>query len=268
MPGEDAEVEEADAATADAESDPPSGESDDASGDDGGTDSLDDAASAAAEAAVAPDEAGAEAGSRGPGLVPGTSFATALRIEPGESPLLVDERSADQVDYFVFHVEAGSFYELTTDRSVFSPDNEITLYDSEHKPLAYNDDGPLWPGDRIDARLVVHAARTGDYFLKVEDPYTPPEFFDSSLSLLYYYLKVRPVTAQTPGFARATADGSTEPSFQHDARSGYEYVTLLGLFGAQGPACSFTGLAEHALIAHVAVGGAEHDGSSFSAGHV
>jgi hypothetical protein len=265
-PATDSEVEDADAATEDAAPEEPE-QPEDAVEDSGG--SVPDAASGAVlDAAGTPDDAGAEASVEVPGVKPGTGFENALRIEPGELAMLVNERAADQVDYFVFHAEAGSFYELTTDRSVFSPDNVITLYDAERKLLAYNDDGPLWPGDRLDARLIVHAAKTGDYFLKVEDPYTPPDFFGSEFGLLYYYLKVRAVTGETPGFARVLPDGSTAPTFQHDARTGYDYVTLLGLFGAESATCSFSGLAERALIAHVAQGGAEHDGSSFRAGHI
>ena len=78
-------------------------------------------------------DASSDAGVMRPSLVPGKSFETALRIEPGARPGPVDERSVDQVDYYVFHAEAGSFYELATDRSQFSPDNVIALYDAQKR---------------------------------------------------------------------------------------------------------------------------------------
>ncbi|HEX6243511.1 MAG TPA: PPC domain-containing protein, partial [Polyangiales bacterium] len=263
-PAEDAEPPDSDVPDDDAEIEP---ELDAAEPDplDAGADAADVDATGFVDASAA--DAGPDAAER-PGVIPGMSFADALRVETQGMPLLVNERSAEQVDYFVFHAEADAFYELTTDRSLYSPDNVIRLYDSARRVVATNDDGSIWPGDNIDSRLVVHTAQAGDYYLRVEDLYTPPEFFGSDFTLLYYYLRVRRVGDDTPGFARVRADGCGSPVFRHDDRSGYDYITLLGMFSAGGASCTFTGLADRALIAHVPASGAEHDGSSFGGGRV
>jgi hypothetical protein len=214
------------------------------------------------------EDAALDAGRELPGVIPGKGFADAPRIDLTSGALLVNERSADQVDYFVFRVEAGAFYEVSTDDGFFAPDNTIALYDSERRLLAQNDDGSAGWADGVDARLVFHAARAGDVFLKVEDLYTPASFFKSDFALLYYYLRVRKVGSETPGYAEVKPDGTTEALFVHDDQTGYEHVTLLGLFRPTPVTCSFAGAAQKVLMGHVLLGGAEHDGSTFAAGRV
>ncbi|HKP56806.1 MAG TPA: PPC domain-containing protein [Polyangiales bacterium] len=165
--------------------------------------------------------------------------------------VLQEVRSASQVDYFSFEAEAGSFYELATSRSRrFSPDNVMTLLDSELQPIAENDDGSLWDGDSIDARLVVRIAQGGKYFVRVQDPYTPPEVFDNpSFPLLYYHFWVRELLPNGRG---VTHESSSQVRFAHDDRSGYDYTTLIGeLPSAATDSFKLAGLREHALIAEV-----------------
>lgn len=222
-------------------------------------------ADAALDAGV---DASTDANTPVPGVIPGTSFADARRIEANGDNVLVNERSAEQVDHFVFRAEAGAFYELSTDDGVFAPDNMLSLYDAERRLLAQNDDGSAGWADGVDSRLVFRAAQSGDYYLKVEDIYTPPSFFKGDFKLLYYRLRVRQVSSATPGYAEVKADGSSEAIFQHDDQTGYDHVTLLGLFGQRPATCSFVGAESKALIGHALLGGAEQNGSTFTAGRV
>jgi hypothetical protein len=237
----------------------------DAAADDADAPSFDNASSdAGAVEGDAELEAGSDRTWRG-----GESFDSALLVPTNGPGLLIDERSADQVDYFAFQGEAGKFYELTTDRNSFSPDNVMSLFDSDRHALAQNDDGSLWPGDAIDARLLVHIAKSGTYFVAIEDPFTPPDFFGSGpFSLLYYHLTIREITPTTKGFVRAQAAGPTEVSFEHDEKSGYDYVTLLGELRSSEEVFAFQGQADKALIGQAAPGGPEGNGSTFSGGHV
>lgn len=195
------------------------------------------------------------------------SFERAQRIATDGSTLLIDELSADQVDYFVFTAEAGTYYEITTDNARFSPDNTIALYDGARELLAENDDGSVWPGDEHDARLVVRAKSSGDHFIRVEDPYTPAEFFDNDFALLYFHLGVRALTEGTEGFARAPSSGVL-PAFATDEESGYRYLTVVGEFGDSAARFDFEGIGEHALIARVHSGGVHGDGSTVADGRV
>jgi hypothetical protein len=211
-------------------------------------------------------DSGVEAGTESPSTRAGDSFASALRVEVGSLPIMIDERSATQVDYFAFQGEAGKFYELKTDNHTFSPDNVLKLFDSEQHALAQSDDGALWPGDAVDARLLVHIAKSGTYFIAIEDLTTTADFFSSALPLLYYHLTIREITPSTPGFALAKAGEQVAAGFQHDDKTGYDYVTLLGIPTAGDAPFVFQGQAGKALIGHVTSGGTEGDGSSFAKG--
>lgn len=200
------------------------------------------------------------------------SFETARPIEIGDTGALMDEKSADQVDYFVFSGEAGSFYELTTNRGTFSPDNLISLYDSEHELLAENDDGWIWPGDKIDSRLVVRLPATGQYFVRVEDRFTPPEFFAPSelggiASLLYYVLHVRAIGPDSEGYAFAD-QANASITLRKDEASGYAYVTLLGQFDGDIDLIGFSGIPDDLLVGHMHPGGPSGSGSTAAGGRV
>ena len=205
-------------------------------------------------------DAGTSAGGR---RVPGnSSFETARRLEPGES-LLQDLVSGSQVDYFVFSGEAGTFYELFTNRGDFTPDNTLWLYDSNHKLLAQNDDGGRWPGDAVDARLVVRLPRSGDYYVRVEDRATPDAFFMAgSFPLLFYNMHLNELTG-AEGVAHDTPDGPARVHFQRDAMSGYSFATLVGRLGdAALDRFELEGSADQALIGHARGPGIEGNGSS------
>ena len=240
---------------------------------------LDAALDASSDAGLPGDDPGvvpldASMGDAGTGAVPGqrpqtnVSFETAQRIESGDNAWLQDERSVDQVDYYVFSGEAGAYYEITTDRGSFSPDNVVVLYDSERNPIAQNDDGGVWSGDGLDVRLIVRLPESGDYFLEVQDPYTPPGFFGSSFPLLFYHLTLRELTEDTPGIALARDDTEVAVSFETDAVSGYAHVTLLADLGDGERTFDFEGGTDKVLIGHVLASGATGNGSSSGGGEV
>ena len=218
-------------------------------------------------------DAGADAQSGGdPNALPANvSFDTARKVPLASAEIWQTLHSVDQVDYYSFDAEAGRFYVLSTNRGNFSPDNVISLFDADHKLLAENDDGSLWPGDAIDARLLVRAAKSGTYYVVVEDRTTPPEYFDDRFASLYYQLMVRAIDADTPGFALESAnDMAAAPAqFVNDARSGNVYVTLLGtLSEGDRDLFSFSGRADNALIGELLVPGPDGDGSTALLGRV
>jgi hypothetical protein len=196
------------------------------------------------------------------------SFETALRVQTDGSNHLQDEQSADQLDYYVFSGTAGEFYELRTDTGDFTPDNVISLYDAEHTLIAENDSGSIWPGDAIDARLVVRVPSSGDYYVAVEDRLTPPEFFHSSFPLLYYHLSVRALGADATAVAHEGDAAPATVAFVQDATSGYGYATLLGEFGAGDDAFTFIGSTDQALIGHALPSGSSGNGGSAQGGRV
>lgn len=192
------------------------------------------------------------------------SFATAILLEDG-AITLQDELSADQIDYYKFRGEAGQFYELRTSRHRFSPDNVISLYDAEHNLIASNDDGAIWPDDGIDARLIIRLPQTGEYFVTVDDPFTPPEYFERpSFTLLYYSFVVRKL-GEGAGFAR---EGTTAVALATDEATQYRYVTLLGEFNQTPDSFTLPGAAQQALIGHVHPTGTTGSGSTATRGRV
>jgi hypothetical protein len=217
--------------------------------------------------------AGAEAGSAAPSaptLRPQTNvdFASAQRVVPGEVPRLQDERSVDQVDYYVFSGEAGAFYEITTDRGMFMPDNAIALYDVEQRLIARNDDAGIAAGEAIDARLVVRLPRSGDYYVTVEDVWTPATFFGSALPLLFYHFGVRELTEHTAGVAIARDDTAVSVAFEEDPVTGYAHALLLCEGGAQERTFDLAGRAAHALIGSVLATGPNGNGSTLEGGEL
>jgi hypothetical protein len=197
------------------------------------------------------------------------SFDSAWPIAVDARGVLQDVRSVGQVDYFVFEAKAGTFYELATGRRTFGPDTVMMLFDREQRLLAENDDGPRFPGDPIDARLVVRAAHSGKYYVRIEDPYTPEDVFSNpSYPLLYYRFWVRALNARAAGAVHARPGRQTEIGLVRDEASGYDCATLIGEF-AEGETDLFAlaGKADHALIGHVHSAG-EHGGGSTARGGV
>jgi hypothetical protein len=196
-------------------------------------------------------------------MQPRTTFESAQRVEADGPAVLTDILVPEQVDHYVFHGRAGSFYEIATDDSSYSPDLVLKLFDAERTLLATNDDGSLWPGDRFDTRLIVRLPADGDYYVRIEDPNTPAEFFQQSFRLLYYHLTLREVSAATAGFAAPTSIAFTE-----EARLGYRFVTVLGELEPSMNTLEFTGLDATALIARIHPGGVQGNGSDAPAGQV
>jgi hypothetical protein len=200
-----------------------------------------------------------------PGFAGNHSFETAVRLEPDGQPPIANEHSVDQVDYYTFRGQAGRFYVLSTEAGAYRPDNVITLYDAEHRAIASNDDGSIFPGDDIDTRLVVRLPRDGDYYVTVEDPSTDATVFRSEFVLLFYHLSLRTVTPETPGFA--FWDGTRVlDDYLVDEQYGYSYLTVVGSAEAPAQQIAFAGRAESALIARVLQGGSSGNGSSVQSG--
>jgi hypothetical protein len=83
------------------------------------------------------------------------SFATARPFEVG-TELSQRVFTGLQADFYRFEAEPDTFYELRTNRTDFSADCVISVFDAQHRLVAENDSGSFWPGDGIDARLVLH----------------------------------------------------------------------------------------------------------------
>jgi len=195
------------------------------------------------------------------------SFETALPIEPGSSRLqdVVHEK---QSNFFTFEAASVGFYEFKTESSDFSPDVVLKVYDASRTLIAQNDNGSLFPGDEVDARLVLRLPKPGRYFVEVSDPYTPARYFNSELSLLFYHLDARELV---PGAVGVSHAGSTvaEARFSIDETSGYSFVTLVGALEPSGvDEFSFTGLENQALIGHLLPSGMQGNGSSATTAQV
>lgn len=179
------------------------------------------------------------------------------------------EHSA-QKNYFAFDAEAGGFYALQTSSGRSSPNVAISLYDENRKLLAQNDQGSLWPGDGVDARLVVRTPHAGRYFVKVQDDATPAAFFtDPSLPERYYRLDVRALKPDSEGVTYVQPGQASDVAFAFDADSKYLYTTVVGLLRPSAvETISLTGLVDRALLGHVLEPGTAGDGSTGGAGPV
>jgi hypothetical protein len=198
------------------------------------------------------------------------SFATALALEVG-SEHAQRVFTGLQVDYYRFEAQAGTFYELRTNRSEASPNNVISVFDAGHHLVAENDSGSLWPGDFVDARLLLRFAEAGTYYVRVEDRTTPDDYFRDPFALPFSYrVRVREVNGDTPGFAMAGTDGADgELRFERDDTSGNAYVTLLGVLdGPDAVRVSLSGQTGRALIGQLTAAGIGGDGSSARGVHV
>lgn len=200
-----------------------------------------------------------------PGFAGNHSFETAVWLEPDGIPPIANEHGVDQVDYFAFHGRGGTFYALQTEFGTYHPNNVITLYDSDGRALATNDSGSIWPGDDIDARLVVRLPRDGDYYVKVEDQTTTAEVFAADFTLLYYHLTLRTITPETPGYV--FYDGTRVlDDYLFDDQLAYSYLTVVGTADDTAPSFQFDGLGDNALIARIHAGGAAGNGSTLVSG--
>jgi hypothetical protein len=196
-------------------------------------------------------------------LTKNESFETALPVALG-SGHLQDVVHFAQDNYFTFEASAGGYVDLRTSNSSYSPDVTLRLYDAQRALIAENDDGSLWPGDAVDARLVVRLPSAGRYFVEVSDANTPRDYFsDSSFSLLYYRLDVRAIEPGTPGFVFAEHGGQPRVTFALDGESGHSYVTLLGtLEAAQLDTFVFAGLEHQIMVGDVLAAGVPGHGST------
>jgi hypothetical protein len=223
----------------------------------GSGDAAQDAAAALAPDAAPLADAAVDAGEDS-GLVNGrpprknVDFDNALRMKTDDSRILQDVVVARQADFYVFTAKAGAFYEMKTDNSDFSPDLVMTLYDADKTQIGENDSGSIWPGDTIDARLVVRLDHDGEYFVRLEDRSTPASFFMQSFPLLYYHFQVRELGPDAPGVSHGSGSAPNDVHFAHDVLSEYDYSTLVGTYPADRlDVFAITGLHETALIGHV-----------------
>jgi hypothetical protein len=81
-------------------------------------------------------------------------------------------------------------------------------------------------------------------------------------------LSFREITSSTKGFAIAQSSGATQVAFEHDEKSGNDFVTVLGELRGDESVFSFEGQADKALIGQSAVAGPEGNGSTLTGGHV
>jgi hypothetical protein len=194
------------------------------------------------------------------------SFDTAKPIELGPTGVLHPVRSAAQLDYFSFEAQAGEVYVITAVRGRFSPNNVISFYDSQREKVAENDVGWLWPGDLVDARLVVRARESGAHFVVLEDRELTDEVFAiEGIPEFFYRVTVMQVGPSTPGFVWESGDGDepTVVAFTTDAASGVAYATVIGeLGGDEIDRFELHGADAQVLVGHVHPGGVTGNGSS------
>jgi hypothetical protein len=206
-----------------------------------------------------------------PTVLTNFSFDDARHVTLGPTGVLQPLESATQVDYYTFDAQAGEVYVISTNRGPFTPDNVLTLYGPDRDKLAENDTGWVWPGDAIDARLVVRAQETGAYYVVVEDRVLPDAAFAEGVPSFFYRLIVVRAEPSTMGFGWE-ADASDETAtvaFARDMITGLPYVTLIGQL-EEGEVDHFTlrGGAARALIGHVLPGGVTGNGSTITTGRV
>jgi hypothetical protein len=207
-----------------------------------------------------------------PTVLTNFSFDAAKPIELGPTGALQPLQSATQVDYFSFEAEAGEVYVITAHRGRFSPNNVLSFYDPQREKVAENDIGWLWPGDLVDARLVVRARESGVHFVVVEDRELTADVFEiEGLPAFFYRVTVALVEQTTPAFAWESGqdDEPAVVTFTVDPGSGVSHVTLIGEL-AEGETDRFQlhGGATQALIGHVHPGGVSGNGSTLIDGVV
>jgi hypothetical protein len=232
---------------------------------------LDAAADAAADAAVdaaadAEMDADALVEEVDPPLVRNFSFDEAKHLDYGPVGALQPLESVDQVDYFWFDAEAGEVYAITTARGQFSPNNVIAFYDPSREKIAENDVGGVWPGDLVDARLIVRARESGKHYVVIEDRVLPPAAFDNEeVPLFYYRVTVTHLEANMPGvaFEASSSGDAASVEFLDNEDFGVAYVTVIGEL-REGETDRFTlhGRDGQVLVGHVLPGGSSGNGST------
>jgi hypothetical protein len=195
------------------------------------------------------------------------SFDSAAPIELGGDGVWPKRYDPSQADYYRFEASAGVFYVLTAAGGDFSPDNVIYLYNDDHELIAQNDDGSLWPGNEIDARLVFRAERSGTYFARVADRERPADdAFAQGVPLPFYHFSVQAAQPDTPGYAfEAESQADNVVSFAEDAKTGYRFVTLLGDFTRDDDdVFAFGGRTDQVLVGEFLAPGPNGNGSTAS----
>jgi hypothetical protein len=193
-----------------------------------------------------------------------TTRETALTLQPQAPPALISVYGPAQPTYYRLKGKAGDFYLFWTERGQFTPNNVITLLDEAGERIAENDDGAIWPGDQIDARLIVRLPTTGTYYVRVIDETTPAEQFSGGpLGISIFHLTAQRIGTDTSGITLAASDATAPVQFIEDPQTGYSYATVVGeLRAGTLESFSLVGLPAHALIGHLLPGGAEGDGST------
>lgn len=207
-----------------------------------------------------------------PTILTNFSFDTAKRVEVDSIGVLQPLESADQVDYYAFDAEAGEFYVITTNRGRFTPDNVIKLYGPSREKLAENDAGWLWPGDAVDARLVVRARETGRHYVVIEDRVLPDAAFSTEgVPTFFYRVTVQHAAPSTVGIGweAALPEAVALVRFAEHEPTGIAYVTLLGeLHEGEVDRFQLQGRVGQVLVGHVLPGGVTGNGSTLTTGHV
>lgn len=206
-----------------------------------------------------------------PTILRNFSFDDAKPLELGPVGALQPLESADQVDYFSFEAEAGEVYVLVTARGPFAPNNVIAFYDPHREKIAENDVGGVWPGDLIDARLVVRARESGTHYIVIEDRELPQAAFESEdIPTFFYRVTVTHLEPSTPGVAfDGASDQPAVVELFEDEALRVAYVTVVGEL-SKGETDRFTlhGGAGHVLVGHVLPGGITGNGSTLLDGIV
>lgn len=237
---------------------------------------LDAASADAAADAELDDDSGTDADAVGeeidPTILTNFSFDKAKHLTLGAVGALQPLESATQVDYFSFDAEAGGVYVLATYRGRFSPNNVIAFYDPQREKVAENDSGWVWPGDLIDARLVVRARESGTHYVVIEDRELPEEAFTTEgVPAFYYRVTVEQLEPGLPTVAwEAEASGDVaEVTFNLDEDTGVAHVTLIGELGAgETDRFALHGADAQVLVGHVLPGGVTGNGSTLIDGFV
>lgn len=199
---------------------------------------------------------------------PNSSFESARAVEMNADAMQRVVNDA-QVDYYSFEVRAGIFYTLSTDNSRYAPNNVITLFDDERAMIAENDDGSLYPGGHVDARVVFRPERSGTYYAAVEDRSSVgSESGGRFIPPLFYRLSLREITADTEGFALEDNDQSpSELLLSQDELVHARYITLLGDLSDADRSDTYEihGLPDYALIGQLLAAGKQGDSSTAKA---
>lgn len=219
---------------------------------------IGDAGDAASDAAIAAD-------ARDASVPVNDSFETATPIDLSVTPRIRDVTRSSEVDFYSFDGEAGAYYALSTDYNSFSPNTIIALFNPDKQLIGENDYGSMWPGDKIDSRLVVRLQRSGTYYVRVQnhlgdDPVYPPTF---------YHLKIERLSPDADGVTVQTSDKPAQIRFAHDMMTGYSYTTLLGDFATvHAVAFEVQSQSQQILVGHVLPSGPKGTGSTARVGVV